>query len=202
MASDPKSQSILILDFGSQTTQLIARRIRENKVYCEIHPYSIPLSKIKEMAPRGLILSGGPSSVYDPHAPTVDKALFDLGIPILGICYGMQLTTHLLGGTVEKSTKREYGPAMIEVLHNDPLFKGLSAKDRKYKVWMSHGDRIQEAAPGFKAIASTESTPFAAMAHLERPIYGVQFHPEVVHTEIGQEILKNFLFEICGLDPL
>ncbi len=202
MVFNPKSQMVLILDFGSQTTQLIARRIREQKVYCEIHPFNIPLSKIKELAPKGIVLSGGPSSVYDQGAPTIDKAIFDLGVPILGICYGMQLTTLLLGGQVERSEKREYGPALIEILKDSPLFKGLYREGATYKVWMSHGDRIEVLAPGFETIASTESTPFAAMSHTTLPIYGVQFHPEVVHTEIGNDILKNFLFEICRLEPI
>ncbi len=202
MKSNIKNQFILILDFGSQTTQLIARRVREAKVYCEIHPFNLPVSKIREMAPKGIILSGGPSSVYDKEAPRVEKELFDLDCPILGICYGMQLTTHLFGGRVERSEKREYGPAQIEIVKDSPLFKGLNVGSSKYKVWMSHGDRIEELAPGFVPIAKTESTPFAAISHSESPIYGVQFHPEVVHTEIGTDLLRNFLFEICNCEPI
>lgn len=198
MSEDIHSQKILILDFGSQYTQLIARRVREHKVYCEIHPYNIGFGKIKSFGAKGIILSGGPSSVYDKDAPTVDKALFDLGLPVLGICYGMQLMTHLLGGLVAKAQRREYGRAEISMDDSSDLFKGLS---RSEVVWMSHGDRIERFPEGFKSIAHTDNSPVAAMEDENRRFYGVQFHPEVVHTPKGKELLKNFLFEICGCKP-
>jgi len=187
---------ILVLDFGSQTTQLIARRIRELGVYSEIKPCFISLEEIKSFSPSGIVFSGGPSSVYDKNAPLIDKEIFSLGIPILGICYGAQLITYILGGVVEKSDKREFGPAYIEVLKTNKLFKGLK-KNKKYKVWMSHSDRIEKLPEGFYALARTENSPFAAIAHETKALYGVQFHPEVIHTEIGKKILHNFLFEIC-----
>ena len=197
---DIHSQKIVVLDFGSQTTQLIARRVREAQVYCEIHPFNIGIDAIKAMAPKGIILSGGPSSVYDPEAPSVDKSLFDMGLPILGICYGMQLTTHLLGGRVERSDHREYGHAELIIDEPDQLFHGL-APDVSHQVWMSHGDRLEELAPGFRTIAHSSSCPIAAMAHESLPIYGVQFHPEVAHTEIGEDVIRNFLFRVCGCEP-
>jgi len=187
---------VLVLDFGSQTTQLIARRIRELGVYSEIKPCFISLEEIKSFSPSGIVFSGGPSSVYDKNAPLIDKEIFSLGIPILGICYGAQLITYILGGVVEKSDKREFGPAYIEVLKTNKLFKGLK-KNKKYKVWMSHSDRIEKLPEGFYALARTENSPFAAIAHETKALYGVQFHPEVIHTEIGKKILHNFLFEIC-----
>ncbi len=187
---------ILVLDFGSQTTQLIARRIRELGVYSEIKPCFVSLEEVKSFSPSGIILSGGPSSVYDKNAPLIDKEIFNLGIPILGICYGAQLITHLLGGRVERSEKREFGLAYIEILERNRLFKGLR-KTKKYKVWMSHSDRIEKLPQGFYTLARTENSPFASIAHKEKKLYGVQFHPEVVHTEIGMKILSNFVFEIC-----
>jgi GMP synthase (glutamine-hydrolysing) len=188
---------ILVLDFGSQTTQLIARRIRELGVYSEIKPCFVPLEEIKGFNPSGIILSGGPSSVYDKDAPMISAEIFELGIPILGICYGLQLISYLLGGKVERSEKREFGPAYIKIIEENALFKGLK-KGEKYKVWMSHSDKIEFLPKSFYVLAETENTPFAAVAHVEKPIYGVQFHPEVVHTEIGQDVLRNFVFEICG----
>ncbi|AIH03475.1 glutamine-hydrolyzing GMP synthase [Thermodesulfobacterium commune] len=188
---------ILVLDFGSQTTQLIARRIRELGVYSEIKPCFVSLEEIKGFNPSGIILSGGPSSVYDKDAPMISAEIFELGIPILGICYGLQLISYLLGGKVERSEKREFGPAYIKIIEENALFKGLK-KGEKYKVWMSHSDKIEFLPEGFYVLAETENTPFAAVAHVEKPIYGVQFHPEVVHTEIGQDVLRNFVFEICG----
>ncbi len=187
---------ILVLDFGSQTTQLIARRIREQGVYSEIKSCFVSLEEVKVFNPSGIIFSGGPSSVYDKDAPKIDPKIFDLNIPILGICYGAQLISYLLGGKVEKSDKREYGPAYIEILEENKLLKGLG-KENKYKVWMSHSDRIEKLPEGFYALAKTEHSPFAAIAHKIKPIYGVQFHPEVAHTEIGSQIFKNFVFEIC-----
>jgi len=202
MFKDPKKQLVVILDFGSQTTQLIARRVREAGVYCEIHPFNIEVSRLKEMAPRALILSGGPSSVYDEGAPRVEAKLFDLGCPVLGICYGMQLITFLFGGRVERSTRREYGPADIVIEKTSPLFKGLSLTPARHRVWMSHGDKIELIPKGFLSVARTDSTPVAAMEHESAPVFGVQFHPEVVHTEIGKTIIENFLFEIARCEPL
>lgn len=187
---------ILVLDFGSQTTQLIARRIRELKVYSEIKPCFVSLEEIKNFNPSGIIFSGGPSSVYDDEAPKVDSKIFALDVPILGICYGVQLICHLFGGRVERSKRREFGQAYLRIIREDPLFKGLE-RGKTYRVWMSHSDRIEALPEIFKILAETENTPFAAIAHREKPIYGVQFHPEVVHTEIGKEILRNFVFEIC-----
>ncbi len=191
-----KVDRILVLDFGSQTTQLIARRIREFSVYSEIKACFVSLKEILEFRPKGIILSGGPASVYDEDSPKVDIELFELGIPILGICYGAQLMSYLLGGIVERSLKREFGFAEIEFLEESPLFKGLDSK-RKYQVWMSHSDKITTLPPQFFPLAKTEYSPNAAFTHKEKPLYGVQFHPEVIHTVIGQELLKNFVFEIC-----
>jgi len=187
---------ILVLDFGSQTTQLIARRIRELGVYSEIRPYFVSLKEIKSFSPSGIIFSGSPSSVYDKNAPLINKKIFNIGVPILGICYGAQLISHLLGGKVEKSKKREYGLAYIEILERNKLFKGLR-KNKKYKVWMSHSDKIERLPKDFYILARTEISPFAGIAHKNKPFYGVQFHPEVIHTEIGMKILHNFVFEIC-----
>ncbi|OAQ20577.1 glutamine-hydrolyzing GMP synthase [Thermosulfurimonas dismutans] len=192
--------AILILDFGSQTTQLIARRVREFNVYSEIRPCTVSLDEIRAFGPKGIILSGGPASVYDEEAPRIPVEIFDMGIPVLGICYGMQLMAHLLGGLVERSFKREYGPAELRVLSTEDLFYGLDS-NRKYRVWMSHGDRIEVLPPDFISIAESENSPYAAMRHKERPLFGVQFHPEVVHTEIGREVLSNFVFRICGCEP-
>jgi GMP synthase (glutamine-hydrolysing) len=187
---------ILVLDFGSQYTQLIARRIREGKVYSEIFPYNAPIEKIKAFNPKGIILSGGPSSVYDEGAPIPDKAIFDLGIPVLGICYGMQLMAYCLGGEVARSTRREYGKAALSVDDDrDNVLFGLSQQTR---VWMSHGDRIEKMPKDFSATATTSNSPIAAMANVQRKFYALQFHPEVVHTDEGVRILHNFVFNICG----
>lgn len=194
-------QKILILDFGSQTTQLIARRVREAKVYCEIYPFNIPMDDIKKMAPKGIILSGGPASVYDVDAPTISKELYELGIPILGICYGMQLTAHLFGGKVERGERREYGHAMLSFEDPGDLFSGLAPEPVAHQVWMSHGDRVEVMPMGFESIAKSSNSPFAVIRHRDIPIYGVQFHPEVVHTEIGADIIHNFLFRIAGCEP-
>ncbi|MFN3534480.1 MAG: glutamine-hydrolyzing GMP synthase [Desulfatiglandales bacterium] len=192
---------VLILDFGSQYTQLIARRVREAEVYSEIHPFHIPLEEIKRLNPKAIILSGGPSSVYEKDAPSVDRGLFELGVPILGICYGMQLMAYLLGGKVLGAGEREYGHAEIRVLRSDPLFDGLLKGGERLSVWMSHGDRIEELPKGFYPLAETENTPYAAISDPKNRIYGVQFHPEVVHTENGMGLLKNFLFKIANLRP-
>lgn len=199
MTEDIHSEKILILDFGSQVTQLIARRVREQSVYCEIHPYNVSLDKIREYAPKGIILSGGPSSVYDADAPHSDPGLYDLGVPVLGICYGMQLMTHQLGGTVERSDKREYGRAMMELDDVQDLFSGF---DGRTEVWMSHGDRIEAIPDGFSRIAHTEHCPVAAMKDESRRFFGVQFHPEVVHTPRGEEMLGNFIFSVCDCRPV
>ncbi|HZW37545.1 MAG: glutamine-hydrolyzing GMP synthase [Deltaproteobacteria bacterium] len=194
---------VLILDFGSQYTMLIARRVRELKVYSEIHPYNVPLSFIREFRPSGIILSGGPASVYDEEAPAVSAEVLALGIPVLGICYGMQMLAALLGGKVAKSTDREYGIANIRGEWGDPLFLGIEEfrHNMTIQVWMSHGDRIVELPKGFTSIARSDNSPVAAMSNEEKTLYGVQFHPEVAHTPKGKEILSNFLFRVCGLSP-
>ncbi len=199
MTADIHSEKILILDFGSQVTQLIARRVREQSVYCEIHPFNFSLEKIREYDPKGIILSGGPSSVYDSDAPHSDPAVYDLGIPVLGICYGMQLMTRQLGGRVERSDKREYGRAVMALDDTEDLFSSFGDKA---EVWMSHGDRIESMPAGFSRIAHTEHCPVAAMKDGSRRFFGVQFHPEVVHTPRGEEILGNFLFAVCGCRPV
>ncbi|MEW6219273.1 MAG: glutamine-hydrolyzing GMP synthase [Thermodesulfobacteriota bacterium] len=198
---DIHSEKVLILDFGSQTTQLIARRIREQQVYCEIHPFNLPLTAIRAMAPRGIILSGGPASVYDPGAPASDPALFALGIPVMGICYGAQLMARQLGGRVERAPGREFGKAELAVAAADGLFAGLEKGAGGYQVWMSHGDRVEELPPGFVVTATSVGSPNAAFRHQERSFVGVQFHPEVAHTLIGTGVLRNFVFGICGCGP-
>ncbi|VAX23474.1 GMP synthase [glutamine-hydrolyzing], amidotransferase subunit / GMP synthase [glutamine-hydrolyzing], ATP pyrophosphatase subunit [hydrothermal vent metagenome] len=195
MSQTPK-EKILILDFGSQYTQLIARRVRELKVYCEIHPFHIGLDTIASFGAGGIILSGGPSNVSEPDAPTIDPAIFDLGTPILGICYGMQLMTSLLGGDVGESKTREYGYARMQCDGSSPLFHGLTDEQ---DVWMSHGDRIESAPGGFTRIGHTKNSGVAAMEQKEKRLYGIQFHPEVAHTPNGSAILENFLFKIAGL---
>ncbi|MBC8206337.1 MAG: glutamine-hydrolyzing GMP synthase [Kiritimatiellales bacterium] len=185
---------IAILDYGSQVTQLIARRIREQKVYCEIIRFDTPAEEIAKRAPKGIILSGGPCSVPDADSPKCDPALFDLDIPILGICYGMQLTAHTLGGKVHPGLKREYGKAMMKITGESPLFQGL---EPDLQVWMSHGDKVEEMPEGFEAVAESDNCPYAAMQNLEKKQFGVQFHPEVVHTPQGKEMLWNFAFAIC-----
>ncbi|MCM0082975.1 glutamine-hydrolyzing GMP synthase [Geomonas sp. Red32] len=198
MTIDIHSEKVLILDFGSQVTQLIARRVREQSVYCEIHPFNMTLAKIKEFAPKGIILSGGPSSVYDKDAPHSDLGIYDLGIPILGICYGMQLMTQQLGGRVEKCDKREFGRATLLLDGKSDVFAGFEGGA---EVWMSHGDRIEAMPAGFQLMAHTEGCPIAAMKDEKRRFFGVQFHPEVVHTPRGDEMIGNFLFNVCGSKP-
>ncbi len=185
---------ILILDFGSQYTQLIARRIREIGVFSEIERFDYPIEKIAQNKPKGIILSGGPSSVYEDNSPQVDKTLFKLGIPVLGICYGLQLIAYKLGGEVDRFAKREYGKAVLKVIRDDDLFRGL---DSSNIVWMSHGDALVKAPPDFEVIGITENSPICAIRNKKMKIYGVQFHPEVAHTEKGLEILKNFVYMIC-----
>lgn len=184
---------LLILDFGSQYTQLIARRVRDNRVYCEVHPCTMPLAAMAALKPKAIILSGGPDSVFDPKAPQVDRGVFGLGVPVLGICYGLQLIAHYLGGRVEKASHREYGRAEIEV-GESALFKGLEPREL---VWMSHGDRVAELPAGYRVCATSENAPVVAAEDVARGIYGIQFHPEVSHTVSGGTVLRNFLFDIC-----
>ena len=193
---------ILVLDFGSQYTQLIARRIREAHVYSQILPCTVPLATILAYRPQGIVLSGGPSSVYEKKAPSVPKELFDLGVPILGICYGMQLVTHLSGGEVAKSKHREYGRVDLTIDDKSDLFRGIGT-DGSTVVWMSHGDRIERMPPGFRSIAHTGNSPIAAMKRDDhkRRIYCLQFHPEVVHTPEGTTLLRNFVYDICHCKP-
>jgi len=195
---DPHAEKVLILDFGSQTTQLIARRVRECQVYCEIHPFTMSLDEIRAFAPKGIILSGGPACVLDQGSPSVDAEVLELGIPVLGICYGMQLMTHQLGGEVERSVKREYGKAQLAIDSHEGIFAGLDGGEQ---VWMSHGDKIKVPPPGFIGMAHSGNSPVAAMRHVSKALYGVQFHPEVVHTLRGREMLRNFLMGVCGCTP-
>ncbi|HSC71808.1 MAG TPA: glutamine-hydrolyzing GMP synthase [Candidatus Methylomirabilis sp.] len=189
---------VLILDFGSQYTQLIARRVRDLRVYSEIHPFSIPVAEIRAFHPKALILSGSPASIYQPNAPKPDKAILDLGLPILGICYGLCVLAEFSGGEVMRATQREYGPADLLVDRAEDLFSGLAGD---LKVWMSHGDKVDRIPAVFQVLAHTHNSPYAAFRHKDLPCYGVQFHPEVVHTPQGKEILANFLFKIAGCKP-
>jgi GMP synthase (glutamine-hydrolyzing), C-terminal domain or B subunit/GMP synthase (glutamine-hydrolyzing), N-terminal domain or A subunit len=193
-AASPEDK-IVILDFGSQYTQVIARRVRECHVYSEILPYTTKASALRAAAPRGIILSGGPASVYAKGAPKVDKAIYDLGIPILGICYGMQLLSLDLGGKVERSERREYGPGRLTVDRTCALFRKLPSK---LEVWNSHGDKVTKLPRGFRVLGTTENSPHAVIGDTRREIYGLQFHPEVAHTPRGKEILENFVHRICG----
>jgi GMP synthase (glutamine-hydrolysing) len=188
-------EAILILDLGSQYTQLIARRVRELGVYCEILRYDTSAEELSAREPRGVILSGGPASVYEEHAPRIDPGILDLGAPILGICYGLQTLVEHTGGSVEPAPAREYGRAVCTVDSTNPLFKGVP---RESQVWMSHGDRVTGVEGQWTAIATTDSSPFAAAAHDSRPFYGVQFHPEVHHSVHGKTIIANFAKEVCG----
>jgi len=187
----------LIIDFGSQYTQLIARKIRELGVYSEIVPFNTAFEAISRYRPKGVVLSGGPQSVYSEKAPVINKKLFGLNIPVLGICYGLQLSAFLLGGRVVRAEEREYGRALLRVTHPERLFANIETK-KPFVVWMSHGDRLEKLPPGFRVLADTESCTYAAIADSRRNIYGVQFHPEVAHTENGKIILDNFLTRICG----
>jgi len=192
-------ERVLILDFGSQYTQLIARRIRESHVYCEIHPFNMPMDQVRAFEAKGIILSGGPSSVHDLGAPLANPEVFELGIPVLGICYGMQLMAHQLGGAVEKADRREYGPAIVDIDYSGDLFHEVEKE--AVRVWMSHGDRILKLPPDFRIMAHSDNSPNAAMGNPKRGIYGVQFHPEVAHTPCGKDILDNFIFRICRCKP-
>ena len=197
-SQEAEPDSVIVLDFGGQFAQLIARRVRELNVYSELLPHDTPWAEIERRRPRAIILSGGPSSVYDENAPKADPALWSGRIPVLGICYGLQLMAHELGGEVVASAKREYGPASIQITAEDGLFTGL---EREQPVWMSHGDAILRPPEGFVATAQTDSTAFAGLADPARNLYGIQFHPEVVHTPRGREILRNFVVEIAGASP-
>ena len=195
---DQSPAMIVIVDFGSQYNQLIARRVRENRVFCQIEAPGPALRAIERLKPDGIILSGGPSSIYEAGSPKVDPGVFEMGIPVLGICYGMQFMTAALGGRVERAAKREYGFAELSITETDGLFKGVG---RAAQCWMSHGDSIRRLPRGFHATASTANTRFAAAADPERKLFGVQFHPEVAHTPRGGIMLKNFLFDVCGCEP-
>src|SRR5438552_7085884 len=193
-AARPAHSKILVLDFGSQYTQVIGRRVRELQVYSEIVRFDTPATEIARLKPNGLILSGGPASVYDKGAPHLDPKIFSLGIPVLGICYGMQLMAHHLGGQVEFSARREYGAAVLHVMDGSKLFEGLGPQ---LDIWNSHGDKVTALPTGFHAAARTENSPFAAIENSERNLFAVQFHPEVAHTPRGKEILQNFVYHIC-----
>ena len=190
-----REEKILVLDFGGQYNQLIARRVRECNVYCEVHPYNMPLEKIKEFNPMGIIFTGGPNSVFGDDAPLCDKKLFEMGYPILGICYGCQTVAYLNGGNVSHADKREYGKTMVDVDTDSKLFKYVS---KETQVWMSHTDFVSKLPEGFKVIAKTPSCPVSAMENEKKKIYAVQFHPEVNHTLDGMQMLKNFVYDVCG----
>ena len=185
---------IIVIDFGSQFNQLIARRVRENSVYCQVEPASISIDRIKQINPKGIILSGGPSSIYEENSPSIDKALFDLGIPVLGICYGMHYMVHTLGGVIQRADRREYGFANLEIKEELPIFKGMESS---FQCWMSHGDSAKELPPGFVVTASTENTSIAAIADHDRKFYGLQLHPEVEHSLNGSLMIRHFLFDVC-----
>ncbi len=194
--ADSSLSKILILDFGSQYTQVIARRVRECQVYSQILPYNASAAEIRAQAPDGIILSGGPSSVYSKDAPQVDPAVFDLGLPILGICYGMQLMGHHLGGKVEHSERREYGSGQLRILVPEcKLFQGIGDS---IEIWNSHGDKLTKLPRGFRSVAHTDNSEYAAIEHPKKQFYGLQFHPEVVHTPRGKELIENFVYTICG----
>lgn len=206
MTQNIHSQKILILDFGSQFTQLIARRVRELGVYCELRAFDMPDDEIRAFAPNGVILSGGPESVTESDTPRASSLIWELGVPVLGVCYGMQTMSQQLGGLVESSTHREFGYAEVKVVGKSPFTDGIADREDKgefyWDVWMSHGDRVTQIPPGFKVIATSEGAPIAAIANEEKKFYGVQFHPEVTHTKQGGEILRRFVREICCCDGL
>ena len=190
-----KKELILVIDFGGQYNQLIARRVRECNVYCEVHPYTLSVEEIKEMNPKGIIFTGGPNSVYGEDSPLCDKALFEIGVPILGICYGSQLMSHMLGGKVATAPVSEYGKTEVDVKVDSKLFDGVSSKTI---CWMSHTDYIEKAPEGFKITGNTPVCPVAAMECEEKNLYAVQFHPEVMHTQEGTKMLNNFVYNVCG----
>ena len=189
---------VLVIDFGGQYNQLIARRVREFGVYCEIVPYNYGIEKIKDKNPKGIIFTGGPNSVYGEDTPQIEKEVFELGVPVLGICYGQQLMSHLLGGRVDTAPVREYGKSHVNLDNSSKLFKGI---EKEEVCWMSHTDYVAEAPVGFKIIAHTDVCPVAAIANEEKKLYGVQFHPEVEHTPFGKDMLRNFVLNICDLEP-
>ena len=190
-----QKEMVVVVDFGGQYNQLIARRVRENNVYCEVYPYNKALEKIKELQPKGIIFTGGPASVYEDNAPKMEAEVFELGIPVLGMCYGMQFMAHTLGGHVTSAETREFGKTPTHVDVSSPLFKGLSEKEI---VWMSHVDYVAKVPEGFKIVAHTKDCPVAAMQNEECRLYAMQYHAEVLHTEHGKEMLHNFLYEVCG----
>ncbi|NIK77947.1 GMP synthase (glutamine-hydrolysing) [Paenibacillus castaneae] len=192
-----QNEIIVVLDFGGQYNQLIARRIRDLGVYSELLPYNTPAERIRELQPKGIVFSGGPASVYEENSPLVDPAIYDLNIPIFGICYGMQLMSHQLNGKVERAGKREYGKAEVEFVEGNQISFGL---DKVQTVWMSHGDHVVTLPTGFQVDASTDHAPIAAMSDRDRKFYGVQFHPEVRHSEFGNEMIRNFLYNVCDCD--
>src|SRR5580704_9177384 len=200
MSSDEafRGSKVVILDFGSQYTQVIARRVRESRVYSEILRFGVGPDEIRETGARGIILSGGPASVYSANAPQIDPEIFGMGIPVLGICYGAQLMAYHLGGAVEFSDHREYGAGTLNVVGTSPLFDGLPAK---LQVWNSHGDKITQIPNGFEAIGTTENSAYAAIQHHGKSLFGLQFHPEVAHTPLGKDVLENFLYRACGCSP-
>ena len=189
--------TILVLDFGSQYTQLIARRVRESNVYSEILPWDIDESKIKLLNPKGIILSGGPNSVTEAYTPRIPQIVFDLSVPILGICYGMQTLAEQMGGQVISADNKEFGHSELNIHVESAMLKGI---DKRLNVWMSHGDQVQDLPDNFKLIASTSTAPIAVMEHESLPIYALQFHPEVTHTDKGQNIIENFILDICNAD--
>ena len=186
---------ILIIDFGSQYNQLIARRVRESRVYCQIEPPNVSADTVKSLNPEGIILSGGPSSIYEENSPKIAIEIFELGIPVMGICYGMQYMVDALGGIVQQAKKREYGFAELNIINSNEIFKDV---DSSTQCWMSHGDSIRKQPAGFKVSAATDNTPIAAMANTKKKLYGLQFHPEVEHTPQGRKMIHNFLFSVCG----
>ncbi|MFY9178222.1 MAG: glutamine-hydrolyzing GMP synthase, partial [Venatoribacter sp.] len=206
MSQDIHAQRILILDFGSQFTQLIARRVREIGVYSEVRAWDISAEEIKEFNPKGIILAGGPESVTEAGSPRAPEVVFELGLPVLGVCYGMQTMAEQLGGKVEASDVREFGYAQIQVEAQSPFFDGISDHQNGGKtqldVWMSHGDKVTKLPAGFELVASTDSCPIAAMQNIAKNFYGIQFHPEVTHTLQGKRLIERFILDICGCDAL
>ena len=190
-----KRETVIVIDFGGQYNQLVARRVRECNVYCEIYSYKTGIEQIKAMNPKGIILTGGPNSCYEADSPTYTRELFELGIPVLGLCYGAQLMMHILGGKVEKAAVREYGKTDVTVDTDSPLFTDVS---KETVCWMSHFDYISQVAPGFEIVASTKDCPVAAAQNPKDKLYAIQFHPEVLHTVEGTKMLSNFVYHVCG----
>jgi len=195
MTTSPDADKILILDFGSQVTQLIARRVREAHVYCELHPYDMPLAEIRDFQPKGIILSGGPNSVYDSDYQA-DTGIFALGVPVLGICYGMQFMAHHLGGAVSPGDQREFGYAQVKTIDSDFTHGIQDEAPHTLDVWMSHGDKVSQLPEGFRIIGETPSCPIAMMENVTKHFYGIQFHPEVTHTKQGRALINRFVLDI------